>query len=86
MSYNEKRDAAAEALEAFKTASEERRRARILIYTTENSLLPVDITEDVVSLLDMITCSMDWGSDFWCDSDLPSFIKLCDLLKVDIDS
>ena len=63
MSYNEKRDAAAEALEAFKTASEERRRARILIYTTENSLLPVDITEDVVSLLDMLLQFMRFNLD-----------------------
>jgi hypothetical protein len=24
---------------------------------------------------------MDWGSDFWTDVDLPSFIILCKLLK-----
>lgn len=29
----------------------------------------------------MITTSMDWGSDFWSDADLPSFIELCKLLK-----
>ena len=29
----------------------------------------------------MITTSMDWGSDFWTDTDLPSFIELCKLLK-----
>lgn len=76
-----KRVAAAEALAAFKAASEERRRARIVAIPGDGC--QEDVTEHVVSLLDMITQSMDWGSDFWSDSDLPSFIHLCGLLKFD---
>ena len=76
---SEQRTAAAEALRAFKTATDERRRARI--WAEPEGEARVDVTEHVVSLLDMITMSMDWGSDFWTDVDLPSFIILCKLLK-----
>ncbi len=75
----EQREAAAEALEGFKAATKERRRARIWAYPEGQKR--VDVTEHVISLLDMITTSMDWGSDFWTDTDLPSFIELCKLLK-----
>jgi hypothetical protein len=75
------RTAAAEALRAFEQASAERRRTKILAYP--DGCNPVDVTEHVVSLLDMITMSMDWGSDFWTDTDLPSFIELCKLLNFD---
>lgn len=73
------RKAAAEALKGFKAATQDRRRASIWAYPKGSR--PVDVTEHVVSLLDMITMSMDWGSDFWTDTDLPSFIELCKLLK-----
>jgi hypothetical protein len=76
---NEQRTAAAEALKAFKAATEDRRRTRI--WAEPEGGLRLDVTEHVVSLLDMITMSMDWGSDFWTDVDLPSFIELCRLLK-----
>ncbi len=76
-----RREAAAEALKSFKQASEDRRRTKIWAYP--KSRKPVDVTEHVVSLLDMITTSMDWGSDFWTDTDLPSFIELCKLLDFD---
>lgn len=75
------RKAAAEALRSFQAATKERRRARIWAEPRDGER--VDITEHVVSLLDMITSSMDWGSEFWTDTDLPSFIALCDLLKFD---
>jgi hypothetical protein len=75
----EQREAAAAALESFKAATEDRRRARI--WAEPEGEPRVDVTEHVVSLLDMITTSMDWGSDFWTDTDLPSFIELCKLLK-----
>ena len=81
---NEQREAAADALRAFKAASEDRRRARI--WAEPEGEPRVDVTEHVVSLLDMITMSMDWGSDFWNDADLPSFITLCRLLKFDPES
>jgi hypothetical protein len=77
----DQRAAAAAALRNFKEASAERRRARIMALPEGGQA--VDVTEHVVSLLDMITQSMDWGSDFWTDSDLPSFIELCKLLKFD---
>jgi hypothetical protein len=73
------RQAAAQALREFQEATAERRRARIWAEPEGEDRL--DVTEHVVSLLDMITQSMDWGSDFWTDSDLPSFIVLCQLLK-----
>lgn len=75
----QQRTAAAAALKGFKEATAERRRARIWAYPEGGKR--VDVTEHVVSLLDMITTSMDWGSDFWTDTDLPSFIELCRLLK-----
>jgi hypothetical protein len=75
----EQRQAAAEALKAFEAATDERRRTRI--WAEPAGEPRVDVTEHVVSLLDMITMSMDWGSDFWTDVDLPSFITLCKLLK-----
>ena len=78
---NKQRDAAAEALAKFKAATEERRRARI--WAEPEGEPRVDVTEHVVDLLDMITMSLNWGSDFWTDTDLPSFIELCRLLKFD---
>jgi hypothetical protein len=75
------REAAAEALKAFEQASAERRRTKIFAYPRGRKR--VDVTEHVISLLDMITTSMDWGSDFWTDTDLPSFIELCKLLDFD---
>lgn len=80
-----KRFAAAEAMRAFKEASERCRRASVwVVPRNQSDGYPVDVTEHVVSLLDMITTSLDWGSDFWSDDDLPSFIELCNLLKVDL--
>lgn len=79
--HTERRTAAAEALREFQKATQNRRRARI--WAEPEGAERVDVTEHVVSLLDMITQSMDWGSEFWTDSDLPSFIELCGLLKFD---
>ncbi len=80
-SRHTERDAAAEAMRQFKAATEERRRARI--WAEPEGEPRVDVTEQVVDLLDMITESLDWGSDFWTDTDLASFIELCKLLKFD---
>lgn len=76
---DERRIAAAEALEAFKAVTALRERAKIVAYPLNGE--PVDVTEEVVSILDMITSSMNWGSDFWSDDDLPAFITLCGLLN-----
>jgi hypothetical protein len=83
---NERRIAAAEALEQYKAATQERKRAVILAFPQSKDGThpePVNVTEEVVSILDMIVTSMDWGSDFWSDDDLPAFITLCSLLKFD---
>lgn len=83
--YITQRTAAAEALEKFKAATADRKRARIIAldYSALDRGEPhgTDVTEAVVDLLDMITQSMDWVSHFWTDHDLPSFIRLCKLLK-----
>lgn len=76
---DERREAAAEALEAFKKATDKYRRAKIVAFPLDGE--PVDVTEEIVSVLDMITTSLDWGSDFWSDDDLPAFITLCSLLN-----
>lgn len=82
---NARRLAAAEALQKFKEASVRLRRSSVWVIPQNSSDgYPVDVTEHVVSLLDMITTSIDWGSDFWSDDDLPSFIELCRLLKVGV--
>lgn len=78
MASNAKRRAAAEALQSFKEATAGRQRARIVAHPVNGK--PVDVTEEVVSILDMIVTSIDWGSDFWSDDDLPAFITLCTLL------
>jgi hypothetical protein len=86
MSKKKKRVAAAEMMEAFKAATKVRQRSVIIAFPygpSDSSAYPVDVTEEVVSILDMITTSMDWGSDFWSDDDLPAFITLCNLLKFD---
>jgi hypothetical protein len=81
---DEKRVAAAQALKQFKEASLAKRRAGVWIFPhPEEPGYPVDVTEHVVSLLDMIVMSIEWGSDYWSDDDLPSFIELCNLLKID---
>lgn len=77
---DEKRIAAAEALAAYHRATERQKRAEFLAFPA-NGAPPVNVTEEVVSLLDMIVTSIDWGSDFWSDDDLPAFITLCELLK-----
>lgn len=77
-----KRAAAAEALRSFKEATVARKRAKIVAFPLDGE--PVDVTEEIVSILDMIVSSLDWGSDFWSDDDLPAFITLCGLLKFEV--
>lgn len=79
---DERAKAALEALAAFKKATAERRRARITARPLGG--LPVDVTEDVVSVLDRLTETLDWGSGFFDDDDLRGFFRLTDLLKIDV--
>lgn len=72
--------AADEALQQFRKASAERRRAAV--YVQRQSGDPVEVTEDVISVLDLMTTSMNWGSGFWYDEDLEAFTRLCGLLEV----
>lgn len=76
---DEQREAAAEALRRYKEATTARQRAEIIAFPIGGQ--PVNVTEEVVSVLDMIVTSIDWGSDFWSDDDLPAFITLCSLLN-----
>jgi hypothetical protein len=82
MHNTERQVAAAEALAAFESASAERRRTRIWAYPIGED--PVDVTEHVVSLLDLTTSSMEWGSGLFNDEDLSAFFELCKLLKFDV--
>lgn len=85
MANDEKIIAAAEAMNRFKAASSEQRRGAIWAFPHPNdSGRPIDVTEHVVSLLDIISMSMEWGSGMYNDNDLPGFVELCDLLKVEI--
>lgn len=81
--YSDRVTAAEEALAGFQAATQERRRALLLAYP-EPTALPVDITEHVVSIMDRLTETLDWGSGFFCDEELEAFCKIADLLKIDI--
>jgi hypothetical protein len=70
---------AAKLMHEFQKVSAERRRAHVFVEQDDGTR--TDVTESVVSLLDMITQSMDWGSEFWVDNDLDEFIALCKMLK-----
>lgn len=77
----EREQALEQALEQFKAASVERRRSRFLAITDSGQ---VDVTEDVVSIMDRITETLDWGSGFFSDEDLAAWYRLADLLKIDV--
>lgn len=64
-------------------ASRQRNRARI---TAETPAGPRDVTEDVVTLLDAIHDSMDWGSGFLNREDLVAWKTLAQLLKFNPDA
>lgn len=72
----EREDAMAEAAEAEKLATEKRGRPRIVVQATNE-----DITEDVVSILDALYHSMDWGSGFLDDDETAASEKLMRLLQ-----
>lgn len=74
--------AAVEALDAYGKVSAERKRCRIMAVSPGRE--PIDLTEDVVSLMDVITTTLDWGSGFFSDTDLRAFIVIADLLKIDV--
>jgi hypothetical protein len=73
--------AAIDALIEFKAVTAQRRRAKIIACPLGED--PVDVTEAVVDVLDMVHSSLNWSSNFYNDTDKLSFIALCRLLKVD---
>jgi len=76
----EKRTAEAEDRAANEAATAALGRAKLLAYPV-GSVASVDVTEEVVSLLDLIVGTMDWSSGFLGDEQLAGFDKLADLLK-----
>jgi len=72
-----------EAREAAKLASEARVRNPVIIMTEDGNY---DVTEYVVTLLDAIASSMDWGSGFLNREDLVAWKTLADLLAFDQDA
>lgn len=76
----EREKALEEALEKFKATTVDRRRARFVAITDDGQ---VDVTEDVVSIMDRITETLDWGSGFFNDEDLHAWYRLAALLKID---
>jgi len=81
----ERQTAALEALKLFHNVTEERGRARIVARPAGAGLgAEIDVTEDVVSILDRLTETLDWGSGFFTDEDLIAFFRLVDLLKIDV--
>ncbi len=77
-----RRIAAQEAVTAFLKATAERRRAQIVAHLQGGHRQ--DVTEDVVSIMDRLTSTLDWGSGFFDDDDLAAFFRLADLLKIDV--
>jgi len=76
----EKQTADREAAEAAKLASQTRVRHQVLIHTSTEDL---DVTEHVVTLLDAISSSMDWGSGFLNREDLVAWKTLAEHLAFD---
>jgi hypothetical protein len=80
--------AAREALEAFKAASLDRKRCQIMAFSHEEDFewlrrQGTEVTEDVVTLMDLISGSMEWGSGFYDAEDLAAYTRLASLLKFD---
>jgi hypothetical protein len=55
-----------------------------VFYRQDSTGLEVDVTEDVVSVMDQLTNTLDWGSGFFDDPSLAAFLRLADLLKIDV--
>src|SRR5215216_7674624 len=78
----EQAEAAAQDRAAADTASQQRNRARVTVETPGGSQ---DVTEHVVTLLDAITNSLDWGSGFFNREDLVAWKTLAERLSFDAD-
>ncbi len=78
---NEKRQADAEDQAAAVRATQQRNRAKIVAYPSSGE--SQDVTEPVVSLLDSIHNSMDWGSGFLNREELEAWQVLAELLDFD---
>jgi hypothetical protein len=77
---NERAEADAQDQVAAAATSRQRNRARVMAQTPGG---PRDVTEDIVTLLDAIHGSMDWGSGFLNREDLVAWKTLADLLGFD---
>ena len=44
----------------------------------------IDVTEDVVSVLDALVGSLDWGSGFLDDDEIAAVSRLAELLNVEV--
>jgi len=73
---------AREAEEVNRAVTEHLDRAKIWADPTSPGEF-IDVTEDVVSIMDIVANSMDLGSGFLDEDDLRGFNRLADLLKMD---
>lgn len=69
--------------EGFAALTEARGRARIIAHPRSGGEL--DVTEDLVSILDALMQTMDWSSGFLNREDVEAVDKLTALLKFNID-
>ena len=70
---NEREWAQEQARREMEKASRVKNRARVLIND-------IDVTEDVVSILDALIGSLDWGSGFLSDDEVSAVEKLAQML------
>jgi hypothetical protein len=82
----ERKKAALETLRGYQEVTEARNRGRMVaVIPNEHGLDVKDVTEEIVSVLDALTHTLDWGSGFFDDDDLRAFYTLTDLLKFDLE-
>ena len=82
---DERTQAQEEARVAMEAASALKFRPRVTVWDpTLGGPVGEDVTEDVVSLLDALIGSLDWGSGFLSDEEVAAVTRLAGLLAFEL--
>jgi hypothetical protein len=78
---DEREVAAAEAHEAQNAASAAVNRPRVYVWDNATEQLAGDITEDVVTVVDGLVGSLDWGSGWMTEEEVDAVRRIAKLLR-----